>query len=380
MNFASSIVGSPSIKLASLLCIIFFFQTSAFQSQSTKLSLPTTSFAHKKTKNSFFHQSHIRAFEEKNMAELVQQSEAALIDGKAIAADIRSELATKVNELKEAGGPTPGLAVVLIGERRDSATYVRMKKKACEEVGITSFGHDFPTSVTQEEIMNLIAELNANPEVHGILVQLPIPEHIDEKTVLNAIAPEKDVDGLHPLNAAKLLIGSTHAGTRMSWMFEDLDFHVACTPQGCIELLDRSGVEIAGKNAVVLGRSNIVGLPVAMLLMRRDATVTIVHSRTADQAAAVREADIVIAAIGRAEFVPADWLKPGCVVIDVGINSVDDASKKAGYRLVGDVAFEPAKAVASKITPVPGGVGPMTIAMLLRNTFNSAKRTSSSSS
>jgi len=306
-----------------------------------------------------------------NMAEF---TEASLIDGKAIAQDIRTELAAKCADLKATKNVTPGLAVVLIGERRDSATYVRMKKKACEEVGITSFGYDFPVSVTQEEILALIAELNANPEVHGILVQLPIPETIDEKAVLNAIAPEKDVDGLHPLNVAKLMVGSTHAGTRQSWMFEEIDFHVACTPQGCIELLDRSGVEISGKSAVVLGRSNIVGLPVAMLLMRRDATVTIVHSRTADPGAVVRQADIVIAAIGRANYVPPDWLKPGCVVIDVGINSVDDATKKSGYRLVGDVDFEPAKSVASKITPVPGGVGPMTIAMLLRNTFNSAKR------
>jgi len=302
------------------------------------------------------------------------QNTAQMIDGKEISQVIRNELLAQVNELKAATGVVPGLAVVLIGERRDSATYVRMKKKACEETGIASFGFDLPVTVTQQELLNLIGELNGRVDVHGILVQLPIPEHLDEKTILSAINPEKDVDGLHPLNVAKLMIGSTHAGTKISWAFEDLDFHVSCTPQGCIELLDRSGVEISGKRAVVLGRSNIVGLPVAMLLMRRDATVTIVHSRTADIASVVREADIVIAAIGRANFVQADWLKPGCAVIDVGINSVDDASKKSGYRLVGDVDFDSAKLVAGKITPVPGGVGPMTIAMLLRNTVNSSKR------
>lgn len=216
--------------------------------------------------------------------------------------------------------------------------------------------------------------LYVDPKVNGILVQLPLPEHIDEAAVLHTISPDKDVDGLHPLNVAQLANTKTHGG-RGAWSFDNIDFHVSCTPQGCIELLDRSGVAIEGKEAVVIGRSNIVGIPVALLLMQRNATVTIAHSRTKDIAATVGKADIVVAAVGRAEFVKASWLKPGAVVIDVGINSVDDPSDKRGYRLVGDVDFEGCKAVASQITPVPGGVGPMTIAMLLRNTVNGTRRT-----
>eukprot|EP00640_Fibrocapsa_japonica_P003272 CAMPEP_0113943532 /NCGR_PEP_ID=MMETSP1339-20121228/25722_1 /TAXON_ID=94617 /ORGANISM="Fibrocapsa japonica" /LENGTH=320 /DNA_ID=CAMNT_0000948431 /DNA_START=238 /DNA_END=1200 /DNA_ORIENTATION=+ /assembly_acc=CAM_ASM_000762 len=313
------------------------------------------------------------------MAEMVAEPrEADRIDGKAIAATIRQEIAAGVTELTGTGAPAPGLAVVLVGERRDSATYVRMKKKACEEVGITSYGFDFPADVTQEELVTKVQELNNDPAVNGILVQLPLPSHIDERVVLDTISQEKDVDGLHPLNVAALCQGRTHAGQAMSWDFDKIDFHIACTPQGCIELLDRSGVEIKGARAVVLGRSNIVGIPVAMLLMHRNATVTIVHSRTVDIPSVVKQADIVVAAVGRAQMVKGDWLKPGAVVIDVGINSIDDASKKSGYRLVGDVDFEEAKMVASKITPVPGGVGPMTIAMLLRNTLNGAKRLAAS--
>lgn len=217
--------------------------------------------------------------------------------------------------------------------------------------------------------------LNSNPEVHGILVQLPLPPHIDEAAVLSRISQEKDVDGLHPLNMAQLSNTKTHAPGRSSWGdFGSLGFHVACTPQGCIELLDRSGVVIEGKEAVVLGRSNIVGIPVALLLMQRNATVTIAHSRTQDLENVIRRADIVVAAVGRACMVKGSWLKPGAVVVDVGINSVDDATDKRGYRLVGDVDFESAKDVASLITPVPGGVGPMTIAMLLRNTVNACRR------
>lgn len=213
-----------------------------------------------------------------------------------------------------------------------------------------------------------------DPSVHGILVQLPLPSHINEEAVLHAILPEKDVDGLHPLNVAQLANTKTHAAGRGQWSFNNLNFSVSCTPQGCIELLDRSGVSIEGKEAVVIGRSNIVGIPVALLLMQRNATVTIAHSRTKDIAQVVARADIVVAAVGRAEFVQSSWLKPGAVVIDVGINSVDDASDKRGYRLVGDVNYNDCKEVASHITPVPGGVGPMTIAMLLRNTVNSARR------
>ncbi|MEE4173973.1 MAG: bifunctional methylenetetrahydrofolate dehydrogenase/methenyltetrahydrofolate cyclohydrolase FolD [Xanthomonadales bacterium] len=288
---------------------------------------------------------------------------AAIIDGKAIAATIREEIRRDVEAMQAAHGQVPGLATVLVGARKDSQTYVRMKKKACAEVGIRSFGHDLPEDVSQEELLGVVRQLNADPAVHGILVQLPLPDHIDDETILAAISIEKDVDGFHPLN-----IG------RLSMKRRD-PLYVPCTPKGCIELLDRSGVEIDGKHAVVLGRSNIVGLPVAMLLLHRNATLTVCHSRTADLPAVVRQADILVAAVGRAEMVRGDWLKPGVVVIDVGVNAVDDADDPRGYRLVGDVAFEEALDVAGAITPVPGGVGPMTIAMLLRNTTDGARRT-----
>ena len=297
------------------------------------------------------------------------------IDGKAIAAQIRLELRDQVSKLPS----PPGLAVILVGERRDSQTYVRMKKKACEEVGIASFGNDYPDTVTETELLNKIQELNNDDKVHGILVQLPLPSHINENNVIEAVHPSKDVDGLHPRNTASLCSTGTHVGAeKIDWNdLSSVPFHIPCTPQGCIELLDRSGIELKGKNAVVVGRSNLVGLPVAMLLMHRDATVTIVHSKTVDPANVVNKADIVVAAVGRAEMVKKSWIKEGGVVIDVGINSVDDSSKKRGYRLVGDVDYAGAREIASKITPVPGGVGPMTIAMLLRNTVNSCIRTSS---
>jgi 5,10-methylene-tetrahydrofolate dehydrogenase/methenyl tetrahydrofolate cyclohydrolase len=288
---------------------------------------------------------------------------AQIIDGKAIAATIHGEVAADVEALKAQYGKVPGLATVLVGERKDSQTYVRMKKKACAEVGITSFGHDLPEDISQEELLKVVRDLNANPEVNGILVQLPLPDHIDDEEVLGAIDLEKDVDGFHPINIGRLSM------KRRDPLF------VPCTPKGCIELLDRSGIEIEGKRAVVLGRSNIVGLPVAMLLLHRNATLTICHSRTKDLPGVVREADILIAAVGRAEMVRGDWVKPGVAVIDVGINAVDDPTRERGYRLVGDVAFDEVKEVAAAITPVPGGVGPMTIAMLLRNTTDSAKHT-----
>jgi len=287
---------------------------------------------------------------------------AQLIDGKAIAATIRGEIKAEVEKMKARYGKVPGLATVLVGARKDSQTYVRMKKKACAEVGITSFGHDLPTDISQDELLEVVRELNANPEVNGILVQLPLPDHIDDEEILGAIDLDKDVDGFHPLNIGRLSM------KRRDPLF------VPCTPKGCIELLDRMGVVIEGKRAVVLGRSNIVGLPVAMLLLHRNATLTICHSRTQDLPGVVREADILIAAVGRAEMVKGDWVKPGAVVIDVGVNAVDDPTSDKGYKLVGDVAFDEVKEVAAMITPVPGGVGPMTIAMLLRNTMDSAKR------
>ncbi len=288
---------------------------------------------------------------------------AQLIDGKAIAATIRGEVKAEVEAMTAGYGKVPGLAAVLVGERRDSQTYVRMKKKACAEVGITSFGHDLPADISQEGLLELVRDLNANPDVHGILVQLPLPDHIDEEEILGAVSLEKDVDGFHPINIGRLSM------KRRDPLF------VPCTPKGCIELLNRTGVEIEGKRAVVLGRSNIVGLPVSMLLLHRNATLTICHSRTKNLPDVVRGADILVAAVGRAEMVRGDWVKPGAVVIDVGVNAVDDPTREKGYRLVGDVAFDEVKEVAAAITPVPGGVGPMTIAMLLRNTLDSAKHT-----
>jgi 5,10-methylene-tetrahydrofolate dehydrogenase/methenyl tetrahydrofolate cyclohydrolase len=287
---------------------------------------------------------------------------AKIIDGKEIAATIRGEIKAEVEAMKAEYGKVPGLATVLVGARRDSQTYVRMKKKACAEVGITSFGHDLPEDISQEVLLKTVQELNANPDVNGILVQLPLPDHIDDEEILGAISLEKDVDGFHPINIGRLSM------KRRDPLFSP------CTPNGCIELLDRTGVEIEGKRAVVLGRSNIVGLPVAMLLLHRNATLTVCHSRTKDLPGVVREADILIAAVGQPEMVRGDWVKPGVVVIDVGVNAVDDPTREKGYRLVGDVAFDEVKEVASAITPVPGGVGPMTIAMLLRNTLSSAKR------
>ena len=321
---------------------------------------------------------------------------AKIIDGKAIAAEIRSEIKAAVSEMRRGGDRTssetdggggdfsppivPGLAVILVGSRRDSQTYVRMKKRACEEVGVASFGYDHPETVSQSTIEDEIRKLNSDPAVHGILVQLPLPPHLDEGAILGCVDPQKDVDGLHPLNVAALCSTSTRSNSEgeaaaLDWSdLSSLPFHVPCTPQGCVELLDRSGVELGGKTAAVVGRSNLVGLPIAMLLMHRDATVTVVHSKTPDPSEVVSKADVVIAAAGRAGIVRGDWIKEGAVVIDVGINSVDDDSTKRGYRLVGDVDYDEARGRAGMITPVPGGVGPMTIAMLLRNTLNSCRR------
>jgi methylenetetrahydrofolate dehydrogenase (NADP+)/methenyltetrahydrofolate cyclohydrolase len=287
---------------------------------------------------------------------------AQLIDGNATAAAIQEETKAEVERLQAQYGIVPGLATVLVGENPASQFYVRSKQKRCAEVGIQSFGHDLPEDAEQEEVEGLVAGLNADPAVHGILVQLPLPKHLDEERALSAIGLDKDVDGFHPVNIGRLSMKGREP------MF------VPCTPAGCIELLDRYGIDIGGKEAVVLGRSNIVGLPVAMLLLHRDATITICHSRTRDLAATCRRAEILIAAVGRPEMVKADWVRPGAAVIDVGINRVDDPSAKRGYRIVGDVDFEQVKEVAGYLTPVPGGVGPMTIAMLLRNTLASARR------
>lgn len=290
---------------------------------------------------------------------------AKLIDGKAIAETIRGEVAQDVASLK-ARGVVPGLTVVLVGDDPASATYVGAKEKASVAAGMKGDTIRLPASTSQQELLSLVERLNADDTVHGILVQMPLPGHIDPDTVIRHIRPEKDVDGFHPVNVGKLLIGHT-------------DGFVSCTPAGVIELLVRSGVDTRGAEAVVVGRSNIVGKPMAALLVQGraggDATVTVCHSRTRDLAAHTRRADILIAAIGRAEMITADMIKPGAVVIDVGMNSVADPTRASGRRLCGDVHFEGAVEVASMITPVPGGVGPMTIAMLLRNTVRAAERT-----
>lgn len=279
-----------------------------------------------------------------------------------MAKQIRKEIAVETSRMKDAIGVVPGLAVILVGDRKDSATYVRNKKKACEAVGINSFEVHLPENSTEQEVLDSISKFNEDPSVHGILVQLPLPSHMNEEKILNAVGIEKDVDGFHPLNIGRLAMRGREP------------LFVPCTPKGCIELLHRYGIEIKGKRAVVIGRSNIVGMPAALLLQREDATVTIVHSRTKNPEGIIKQADIVISAVGQANMVRGSWLKPGAVVIDVGINPVEDAESPRGYRLIGDVCYEEAIDVASAVTPVPGGVGPMTIAMLLSNTLSSAKR------
>ena len=286
---------------------------------------------------------------------------ANLINGTSIAAEVRADVAKEVAERVATGRSVPGLATVLVGENPASQVYVRMKQKACEKAGIKSFGHTLPADITQQELEGVVADLNANPEVNGILVQLPLPKGLDEERVLNTISLEKDVDGFHPINIGRL------AQKGREPLF------VPCTPDGCLYLLDYVGAKLDGASAVVLGRSNIVGMPVALLLIGRNATVTVCHSRTKNLPDVCRQADVLIAAVGRPEMVRKDWVKPGAVVIDVGVNRVDDPSLEKGYKLVGDVAFDEVNEVASAITPVPGGVGPMTIAMLLRNTVRAAK-------
>ncbi|WP_018132468.1 bifunctional methylenetetrahydrofolate dehydrogenase/methenyltetrahydrofolate cyclohydrolase FolD [Effusibacillus pohliae] len=277
---------------------------------------------------------------------------AQVISGKEIAAQIRAELKSEVEKLA-ARGIQPGLAVILVGDDPASHSYVKGKEKAAVELNFHSEVHRLPESVSEQDVLALIGKLNEDPKIHGILVQLPLPRHISEKAVIQAIDPEKDVDGFHPQNVGNMYIG--------------LPAFLPCTPHGVIQMLKRSGVEIAGKHAVVIGRSNIVGKPMAQLLLSENATVTICHSRTPDLAAMTKQADILVAAVGRAGTVRADMVKPGAVVIDVGVNRVDG-------KLVGDCLFDELSEVAGMITPVPGGVGPMTITMLMYNTVESAKR------
>ena len=283
---------------------------------------------------------------------------AHLIDGKAIGAIVRAEIRDRVGGFSARTGIRPCLAAVLVGDDPASRVYVRNKGKACHEAGMLSRQIDLPATLPENDLLALVAELNADPAVHGILVQLPLPGHIDESRVIEAISPDKDVDGFHPVNAGRLLRGGT--------------CFVPCTPLGIMKMLDHESVDLKGKHAVVIGRSNIVGKPVALLLLAKHATVTICHSRTKDLPAVVRSADVVVAAMGKAEMIRGAWIAPGAVVIDVGINRLPDG------RLVGDVAFEEAREVAGKITPVPGGVGPMTITMLLHNTLEAATRMNAS--
>lgn len=278
---------------------------------------------------------------------------AKIIDGKAISAQIREEIAEKVKLYNEKTGLRPGLAVIIVGENPASQVYVRNKKKACEQVGFNSWVYEMPESMTQDELNALIDKLNGDPGVHGILVQLPLPKHLDEEEVILRIKPEKDVDAFHPYNVGRITIG-------------DPKF-LPCTPAGIMELLKRSNIEISGKECVVIGRSNIVGKPMALLLLAENGTVTVCHSKTKDLKEVCRRADILVVAIGRTDFITADMVKEGAVVIDVGMN------RNADGKLTGDVDFASVSEVASYITPVPGGVGPMTITMLLQNTLTAAE-------
>ena len=286
---------------------------------------------------------------------------ARIIDGEAVAGRIREEITAEVEKMEREHGFRPGLATVLVGDNPASHQYVRMKRNRCKQVGIESFGHELPADASQEEVETLVRQLGADPKVHGILVQLPLPKHLDEEAVLSAIPITKDVDGFHPVNIGRLAMKGRDP------------LFVPCTPAGAITLLEEAGAKFDGAEAVVLGRSNIVGMPAALLLIHRNATVTVCHSRTKDLPGVCRRADILVAAVGRAQMVKADWVKPGAYVIDVGSNRIEDPASEKGYRWVGDVDFDEVKEVAGALTPSPGGVGPMTIAGLLQNTLRAAK-------
>ena len=285
---------------------------------------------------------------------------ARIIDGKAVAEELRHEVAAGVAALKAKHGLTPGLAVVLVGEDPASQVYVRNKGRETNAAGMRSIEHKLPATVSEAALLELIGTLNRDDDVHGILVQLPLPKHIESRKVIEAIDPDKDVDGFHAVNVGRLGLGERA--------------FVPCTPAGSLILAKRAMPSLAGVEAVVIGRSNIVGRPMLQLLLQEDCTVTVAHSKTRDLPGVVRRADLVIAAVGRPEMVRGDWLKPGAVVIDVGINRVEDATAAKGYRLVGDVDFEPIREIASAMTPVPGGVGPMTVAMLMKNTVKAHRQ------
>ena len=289
---------------------------------------------------------------------------ATIIDGKQVAQDIRVELKNEIEQLKLDHGVVPGLAVILVGDDPASRSYVTAKERACEDIGVYSNDNRLPADTTQGDLLALVRKMNDDPKIHGILVQLPLPDHLDETEVLLAIDPDKDVDGFHPINVGRMVIG--------------VDAFWSCTPHGVIQLLQRSGVKLEGARVVIVGRSNLVGKPLANLLVQKaptgNATVTVCHTRTKNLKEHVLQADIIVAAAGRPNTITADMVQPGAVVIDVGVNRIEDATRKRGYRLVGDVDFDAVSEKASLITPVPGGVGPMTITMLLHNTVESAKR------
>jgi 5,10-methylene-tetrahydrofolate dehydrogenase/methenyl tetrahydrofolate cyclohydrolase len=286
---------------------------------------------------------------------------AKIIEGNPIAKRIRAKVAAGTEEMEKKYGFRPGLATVLVGDNPASEQYVRMKQNRCKKVGIESFGHKLPADTAQEDVLKLVHDLGEDLKVHGILVQLPLPSHLDEEAILNAIPLHKDVDGFHPINIGRLAMKGRKP------------LFIPCTPAGVMILLEEAGAEFEGAEAVVLGRSNIVGMPAAMLLVHRNATVTICHSRTKDLPSVCRRADILVASVGRPEIVKADWVKPGAYVIDVGSNRVESPDTESGYKWVGDVAFDEVKEVAAAITPSPGGVGPMTIAGLLKNTLRAAE-------
>lgn len=279
--------------------------------------------------------------------------ETIIINGKEISKTIKEELKTEI----ESKCITPGLGIILVGDRKDSQTYVRMKKKACDYVGIKNFDFHLPDTITEKELIAEVEKMNINPEIHAILIQLPLPKHINEANVLNHVNENKDVDGFHVKNIGKLAL------KRMDKLL------APCTPEGCIELLKRYNISISGKNAVIIGRSNIVGMPLAMLLLHNNATITICHSKTKNLFEHTKKADILILAVGNPQFIKSEHIKEGCVIIDIGINAIDDPTRKRGYRLVGDCDFENVKDKVYAITPVPGGVGPMTIATLLKHTI-----------
>jgi methylenetetrahydrofolate dehydrogenase (NADP+) / methenyltetrahydrofolate cyclohydrolase len=287
---------------------------------------------------------------------------AQILDGRAIAKRMRADIKQQAAQFEARHGFPPGLGVVLVGDDPASHMYVRMKRRACERAGIYSIAHEMPSNSSEAEVKAKVEALNADQRIHGILVQVPLPDHVDEETILSTVSLDKDVDGFHPVNIGALAMKGRQPR------------FTPATPTGCMVLLQETGVDLSGKHAVVLGRSNIVGMPMALMLTKANATVTICHSRTQDIPGKIKQADILIAALGKPEYVQAAWLKPGAIVIDVGTNQVDDPSDERGYRWVGDVAYDAAKEVASWLNFVPGGVGPMTITMLLSNTLKAARQ------